>query len=329
MNPSRPTLPEFYAGRRVLVTGGGGFIGGNLIAALRALGARITVFDLSEGQSDDTLRWRQGDLRDPEAVAAAVAGQEVLFNLAGRSGAAASNHTPLADLDVNCRGQLTLLEACRQHAPDVRVIFPSSRLVYGTPQSLPVAEDHPLAPGSIYALHKQTVEQYHLLYGRLHGLWVTVARISNPYGPGQPGDRRTYGIANTILRRAARGETITLFGDGSQKRDFFYIADLVDALLRAAATAGARGEIFNIGAAESVSLAELARMATARSGRGRIVTVPWPADYREVETGDYRSDIAKAGRLLGWTPRTPLATGVLETLRAYTTDERAQQERDA
>jgi nucleoside-diphosphate-sugar epimerase len=201
--------------------------------------------------------------------------------------------------------------------PSVTVVFPSSRLVYGKPRFLPVDENHPLAPESIYAAHKLSAESYHLIYGRLYGLKSTVLRISNPYGPMQAGDARIYGIANTFMCNAARGGTITLFGDGNQQRDYLYIDDLVDAFLKVAMSETSRGRIYNVGDSRGVSLRELAELSVGAAGRGEIVHVPWPADYQAIESGDYVTNFGLIREQLGWNPTTSLPDGIGETVSYY------------
>jgi nucleoside-diphosphate-sugar epimerase len=316
---------NFYSGKRVLVTGGLGFIGLNTCARLLDLGAEVTALDNfvppritpAFEAVRSRLRLAIADIRDAEKVERVVRDQEVIFNLAGKSGAAESNKTPLNDLDINCRGHLTVLEACRTYNPGVTVVFPSSRLVYGKPLYLPVDEKHPLAPESIYAAHKLAVENYHFIYGKLYGLKATVLRISNPYGPFQAGEGRAYGIANSFIQAAVSGRPITLFGDGSQRRDYLYIDDLVEALLRAAFTPESRGRIYNIGDGQGTSLLELAELAVEEAGQGSIIRVPWPEEYRAIETGDYLSDISLARHDLGWSPGTDICEGVGRTVASY------------
>ena len=315
----------FYRGKKILVTGGLGFIGLNLSLRLADLGGEVTILDnffpselnavLAESQG--RLKTVVADIRDEDKVERVVRDQAVMFNLAGKSGAADSNKAPVLDLEINCRGHLNILEACRRVNPNITVIFPSSRLVYGKPRFLPVNEGHPLAPESIYAAHKLAVENYHLIYGRLYGLKATVLRISNPYGPMQAGDARLYGIANTFIRSAARGGTITLFGDGAQRRDFVFIDDLVDAFLKAAANEDAADKIYNVGDSRSVSLRELAEMAVKMAGQGEIVQAPWPAEYKAIETGDYLTDCSLIKDQLGWHPVTTLEDGVRKTMEYY------------
>jgi UDP-glucose 4-epimerase len=315
----------FYKGKKILVTGGLGFIGLNVCRRLLKLEASVTVLDnfmppdtaqpLAEFMA--RIRVAIADIRDEDRVERVVRDQEVIFNLAGKSGAADSNKTPLNDLEINCRGHLTVLEACRSFNPGATIVFPSSRLVYGKPRSLPVNEDHPVAPQSIYAANKLAVENYHLIYGLLYGLKVTVLRISNPYGPMQAGEARAYGIANRFIQTAVADRPITLFGDGGQRRDYLYIDDLVDALLLAAAAEDSGGKIYNIGEGKSVSLLELAEMAISAAGGGKIVRVPWPEEYRVIETGDYRSDISLAAHELSWFPATDIRDGIARTVDYY------------
>jgi nucleoside-diphosphate-sugar epimerase len=316
---------EYYRGKKVLVTGGLGFIGINTCLRLLDLGAEVTALDNFvppdlAGRVDidrSRLRIAVADIRDEEKLERVVLDQDVIFNLAGKSGAVDSNKTPLNDLEINCRGQLTLLEACRSFNPDVTIVFPSSRLVYGKPRYLPVDENHQLAPESIYAAHKLAVENYHLIYGHLYGLKTTVLRISNPYGPMQAGESRAYGIANRFIQAAVAGKAITLFGDGGQGRDYLYIDDLVDAFLRAGFAERAWGRIYNIGDSRSISIMELAEMAVAAAGAGEIVRVPWPEEYRAIETGDYQSDTARAQQELGWKPFTEIREGLDRTVAFY------------
>lgn len=316
---------DFYLNKKVLVTGGLGFIGLNLSHSLIELGATVTVLDnfmptAISGQLAKflgRLKVAIGDIREEEKVERVVRDQDVIFNLAGKSGAADSNKTPLNDLDINCRGHLTVLESCRRFNPGTTIVFPSSRLVYGKPHYLPVDEKHPLTPESIYAAHKLAVENYHLIYGRLHGLKVTVLRISNPYGPHQDGEGRAYGIANSFIQAAVSGRPITLFGDGAQRRDYIYIEDLVTALLLAGSVEESRGRIYNIGDVKGTSLLELAEMALMAAQQGEIIRVPWPEDYRIIETGDYLSDITLAQQELGWKPCTDIQEGIVRTVEYY------------
>jgi nucleoside-diphosphate-sugar epimerase len=311
---------HYFSGRKILVTGGFGFIGSNLCARLLDLGAEVTVLDRmlqNHSQNQSMMRVMVADIRSREAIKKAVAAQDVIFNLAGTSGAADSNKFPLKDLDINCRGHLTLLEACRSVNPGVRLVFPSSRLVYGRPQRLPVNEAHPLAPESIYAVHKLAVENYLFMYAHSFGMKATVLRIANPYGPLQSRESRGYGIANRFIQAAVAGDTIFVFGDGKQRRDYLFVEDLVDVLLRSAWSDHSGSRIYNIGSGEATPLLEMAELAVAAAGKGKIEQVPWPPDYRAVETGDYVSDITLAGDELGWRPSTGIREGINRTVAYY------------
>jgi len=316
---------KFYRGKKTLVTGGAGFVGLNLVARLLEIGSEVTVYDYSiGGQAEELVRkyggqlkLLQGDIRDEAKVADAVRGQTVLFDLAGKSGATDSNKTPLIDLDVNCRGHLTVLEACRQFAPEICVVFPSSRLVYGKPDYLPVDEGQRLKPESIYAVHKLVVEHYLQLYAKQFELKSAILRISNPYGPFQGSDARIYGIANRFVQLAVRDQTISLFGEGNQKRDYLYIDDLSDALLRAGFYAATPTIILNIGGSEVVSLRQLAEMIVRQAQTGRIEIMPWPEEYKSIETGDYVSDLQRAREVLGWAPQVSLQDGLVRTIANY------------
>lgn len=321
----RTDYQGYYSGKKVLVAGGLGFIGINVSLRLLELGAQVTVLDNFVPPKPPPvleavlprISLAVADIRDVDKVERVIRDQQVIFNLAGKSGAADSNKTPLNDLDINCRGQLTLLEACRSFNPGVTIVFTSSRLVYGKPRYLPVDEKHPLAPESIYASHKLAVENYHLLYGRLYGMKCTVLRVTNPYGPLQVGDARAYGIANKFIQAAVRGEKLTVFGEGDQRRDYLYIDDLVHALLLAGWKEKAQGRIYNIGDDRSASLMELAQLAVATAGSGEVVQVPWPEEYRAIETGDFQSDITRAADELGWQPVVQLPEGVARTVAFY------------
>ena len=291
---------SFYDDQPVLITGPRGFIGSHLGARLTNLGARLTPFE--------------ADIRDEAAVCEAVIGQKVIFHLAGRSGAVASNLQPLEDLEVNCKGLLNLLEACRLHNPEARIVFASSRLVYGPPQQLPVTEAHPTRPTSIYGLHKLTSEHYLRMYHELYGISTVSLRITNPYGPVYNLKNRSYGVLNIFMQLALSNATIKLYGQGSQLRDFIYIEDLIEAFLVVGQSPTMSGDVFNVCGDEAVSLREAAEIIVSEVGRGNIEHVPWPPDTERVETGDFLADISKIKRVTGWQPRTEFREGIQKAL---------------
>jgi UDP-glucose 4-epimerase len=311
----------------VVLLGGLGFIGLNLVPPLVRAGARLEI--LNRSLDPLALRWldrqaggvpvsvRQGDIRDVETLHDWLRAADVVINLAGQSGAVKSARDALMDAQVNVGGHLAVLEALRgcRHPP--RVVFISSRLVYGVTGSTPVDETHPALPTSLYGLHKLTVEHYHRLYWEHFGIPYTVLRLTNPYGAFQLPGRQEHGVVNHFILAALRGETITLFGGGRQLRDYLHISDAVAAILRAATNERAAGETLNVGAGVSVSLREMAERIVEVAGSGKVEEVPWPEGYERVETGDFLCDIGRIEHLLGWKPVLDLETGLRRTVASY------------
>jgi UDP-glucose 4-epimerase len=314
-----------YAGRRVLVTGGLGFIGGHLTRRLRALGADVTVVtqslaahrDHAPRFAADGIRLIEADVRDAPAIADAVVGHAVVFSLAGRSGAVQSMEDPAADLDVNCRGALVLLEAIRTGSPSARLVFASSRLAYGKGGEAPVHEAQQPDPLCMHAVHKLAVEHYLRIYGRTCGLQYSIARLTNPYGPGQPGDRTAYGVVNRLIHLALAGRPLPIYGDGSQRRDYIYIDDAVDALLRLGIAPEASGRIYNVGSGVGTSIVEMAKAITAAAGSGTLEFLEWPRLAALVETGDFVADTSRIRRELGWSAAVGLHEGLARTVAFY------------
>jgi UDP-glucose 4-epimerase len=316
-----------YHGKRVMVLGGLGFIGLNLIRALVKCHAEVTI--VSRSQPPMALRWLKditngipitllrADLREIERYQDHLDKQTVIFNLAGQSGAAKSIIESHNDMQSNVEGNLTLLEGVRKCFSRPRVVFVSSRLVYSAADGQPVAEDHTPSPLSIYGLHKLTVEHYYRLYYQHHSIPYTVMRLTNPYGPYQLPDRRGYGVINFFIMQAVRNEEITIYGDGTQLRDYIYVCDVVDALLSMGCHPNAVGEIFNIGYGQSISLVEAAQIIVSLSESGRVTHIPWPNMDKSVETGDFRCDISHARQTLGWKPLYDWQTGFTESVDTY------------
>jgi nucleoside-diphosphate-sugar epimerase len=310
---------------RALVIGGLGFLGVNLTRRLSALGATVTIVTPSidrhaEAAADAVARGArlvEGDLRDERVMREAVEGQGCVFNLAGQSGAVRSMEDPATDLDVNTRGNLVLLEALRTGNPGATLVFVSSRLVYGRTGHDPVAEDRTPAPTCIHAVHKVAVEQYLELYGRLYGLRFAIARLTNPYGPGQPRERTAYGVVNRLIHLALADETLSVYGDGRQLRDYIYVDDAIDALIALGTSDASSGRIYNVGSGTGTPIAEMARTIAAIAGGGRIQSVPWPDLAERIETGDFVADVSRIRRELGWQPRVALRDGLERTIAFY------------
>jgi UDP-glucose 4-epimerase len=304
----------------VLLLGGLGFIGLNLVPALLQAGARVVI--LNRSLDPLALRWldrqaggltvgvHRGDIRDAGRLQDCVEAADLVVNLAGESGAVKSARAAFADVQVNVAGHLALLEAVRSGQSRPRMVFISSRLVYGITGSAPVSEDHPTRPTSLYGLHKLTVEHYHRIYWEHYGIPYTVLRLTNPYGACQLPHRREYGVVNHFILAALRGDPITLFGDGRQLRDYLPVSDAVAAILRVAVDERAVGETFNVGAGVSMSIREMADRIAEAVGSARVEMAPWPEGYQEVETGDFRCDIERIGRLIGWKPEVETRTAL-------------------
>jgi UDP-glucose 4-epimerase len=316
-----------YRGKRVLITGGLGFIGSNLARRLVEVGADVVLVDslipeyggnrANIAGIEDAVTVNVSDVRDQHSLRSLIRGCGVIFNLAGQTSHVDSLHDPYTDLDINCRAQLAILETCRREAPDAKVVFASTRQLYGRPQYLPVDEGHPVAPVDPNGVNKAAGEAYHLVYGRLYGLHCSALRLTNTYGPGMrvKDDRQTF--LGTWLRLAVLGEELAIFGDGSQRRDFTYVDDAVEAFLLAAAREEADGEVFNLGGDESVSLLELAELILELAPEASFRLVPFPDERLSIDIGDYVANDGKIRGRLGWTPRVGLREGLARSLDYY------------
>ncbi len=314
-------------GKHVLITGGLGFIGSNLAHRLAAGGAHLTLIDslipeyggnpFNVADLSSQVRVNVADVRDPHSMRHLVRGQDFLFNLAGQTCHLDSMRDPHTDLEINCRAQLSILEACRQYNPTIKIVFSSTRQIYGAPCYLPVDERHPLSPVDVNGVNKLAGENYHLVYHRAHGLRTCVLRLTNTYGPRMRvvDDRQTF--LGVWFRHLLEGNPIPVFGDGAQLRDFNFVDDVVDALIVAAVDPRADGEVFNLGASDYVSLKDLATQLVELNGRGEVRIVPFPGERKRIDIGSYYSDYRRIQERLGWAPRVPLREGLARTLEFY------------
>jgi len=317
----------FYAGRRVLVTGGLGFIGSNLSRELVALGARVTIVDalipdyggnrFNIDGIEDRLRLDVVDVRDRDAVAGLVRGQEVIFNLAGQVSHIDSMRDPYTDLEINCRSQLTLLEACRNHNPAAKVVFAGTRQVYGKPDRLPVDETHLVRPTDINGINKVAGEYYHLVYNNVFGVRACSLRLTNIYGPRQLVRHNRQGFIAWFVRLVVEDKEIQIFGDGLQLRDFVYVDDAADAFLRAGATDAVNGQVFNVGGAQPISHLELVTLLIETAGTGSYRLVEWPPDKKVIDIGSFYADSTRFRTTTGWAPSMTLRDGLAQTIAYY------------
>ena len=326
MQPESPP-PPLLAGTRCIVTGGLGFIGSNLVHELARRGADVTVIDAMVpqhgGDRDNVVGPRRARCSRRESMRprwpTRSPGAEVIFNVAGQVSHLASIEDPLRDLDLNLRSHVAFLEMVRVAAPGAVVVQTSTRQVYGRPQYLPVDERHPTSPVDINGIDKLACEQLHLLYGRMHGLRVSALRLTNVYGPRLHLDRPDQGFLAVFIRRALLGEDITLYGDGSQRRDCLHVDDVVDAMIAAATCPEAVGEVFNLGHHESLTPRRHRRRGSSRRAdrRSAVTCVPWPDDLAKIDIGSFQGDYSKASDVLGWKPSIGFTEGIRSTIGFY------------
>ena len=317
---------EAYRDTRCLVTGGLGFIGSNVARRLDELGAQVTVIDNrspGQGANDFNLDGTAGievivaDIGDEGASTAAVQGKDYVFNLAGKASHTDVLESPFSDMETNVRAQLVLLEAIRKHAPAARVLYASTRSIYGAIRTRPVDEDHPFLPTEVNSADKAAADLYHTAYAHSHGLSTVSLRLTNIYGPRMHVAHAHQGFINWFTRLISEGKTIRLYGDGSQQRDMLYVDDTIDAFLQAGLAKDITGAAFNIGSGAGSTLREIAEALVRLAGKGNVEYVPFPDEARRVEIGDYITDTRRSTEQLGWTASTPLVDGLQRTVDYY------------
>ncbi len=320
-------LRSAFAGSRVLITGGAGFIGSNLAHRLAELGAEITIVDSlipEYGGNLHNLHGLEGrvrvniaDVRDEHSMNYLVQGQDYLFNLAGQTSHLDSMRDPYTDLEINCRSQLSILESCRKYNTSLKVVYASTRQIYGKPDYLPVDERHLLHPTDVNGVNKMAGEWYHILYNNVYGIRACALRLTNTYGPRMRVKDARQTFLGIWIKRILDGEPVQVWGDGLQIRDFTYVDDCVEALLLAAKEPGAHGQIFNLGSDETINLRDLAAMLVEIAGQGSYEIVPYPDDRKPIDIGDYYGDYRLIQGRLGWAPRVRLREGLARTLAFY------------
>jgi UDP-glucose 4-epimerase len=316
-----------YRNKNVLITGGLGFIGSNLAIRLIEQGAKVTLVDslIPEYGGNlwniepikDRVRVNISDVRDEHAMKYLIQGHDYLFNLAGQTSHVDSMNNPYPDLEINVRAQLSILEACRKYNPGIKLVFASTRQLYGAPQYLPVDEKHPLAPVDVNGINKMAGEWYHLLYNNVYGIRGAVLRLTNTYGPRMRVKDARQTFLGIWIRNIIEGKPVLVFGDGKQVRDFNYVDDVVEALMVCGLSDEANGQIFNLGADDPINLKDTAELLVKIAGCGRFELVPFPADRKAIDIGDYYADYRKIRSKLGWRPAVPLEEGLRRTMSYY------------
>ncbi len=318
---------KIFADADVLITGGLGFIGSALARRLVDLGAKVTLvdslipeyggnlFNIHDIRNRVTVDLT--DVRDAAAMSSLIKKRQFLFNLAGQTSHLDSMTDPVTDLNINAAAQLHILEACRLHNRDLKIIFASTRQVYGRPKYLPVDEKHPINPIDVNGINKLAGEWYHLLYNDVYQIRACALRLTNTYGPGMRAKDARQTFLGIWIRKVIEQKPIQIFGSGEQRRDFNFVADVVEALLRAASSDAANGQVFNLGHHEHISLHELAALLVELNGGGKYQLVPFPDDRKAIDIGDYYADFRKIDKLLGWSPQVNLEEGLKQTLEFY------------
>lgn len=297
----------------VVVTGATGFLGGALLTRLLALDYPIRAVTRRAGPLNHPgLDWLELDLNDQRVdLAAAVEDAGAVIHLAWSSVPHTANVDPVRDLNANVPATLRLAEAASRAG--ARFLFASSGgTVYGRIQSAPIDEDHPTRPTSFYGLSKLTAERYLDLYCTQRGLDLIVLRFSNVYGPGQVA-RHNFGAIASFAERAVRGDEIAVFGDGSTIRDYLYLGDAIDALIRAI-SAQPRHRIINVGSGVGASITEVLRAVEGAAGMPLIIRSE-PARSYDVPVNVLNIERAVAD--LGWRPKVSLEEGVRRTVHAW------------
>jgi UDP-glucose 4-epimerase len=318
---------EFYRGRRIMITGGLGFIGSNLARLLVDLDADVLLVDslipdyggnfFNIDGITARVHVNVADIRQQSTMNYLVRDRDVIFNLAGQVSHIDSMTDPYADLEINCRSQLTILEACRYNNPGVKVVFAGTRQVYGRPDSLPVTETHLVRPTDVNGINKAAGEYYHLVYNNVFHVRGCSLRLTNVYGPRQLIRHNRQGFIGWFIRQAIEDATIQIYGDGSQLRDFVYVDDAADAFLRAGADDACNGDVFNIGGDQPVSHRDLTTLLVTVAGSGRVAYVEWPPEKKAIDIGDFYADSSKFRRLTGWDPAVSLEDGLARTVAYY------------
>lgn len=316
-----------FRGKDILITGGLGFIGSNLAHRLVDLGAEVTLIDslipdyggnlFNVSGIEDKVKINISDVRDEYSMRYLIQDHDYLFNLAGQTSHVDSMRDPYTDLEINCRAQLSILEACRKYNPDIKTVFASTRQIYGKPDYLPVDEQHPLRPVDVNGINKMAGEWYHILYNNVYGIRSCALRLTNTYGPRMRVKDARQTFLGIWIRLLIEDKPIQVYGDGTQLRDLSYVDDAVDAMLLAALSEKADGEIFNLGSEELISLKDLAELLIKLNGCGEYQIIPFPPERKAIDIGNYYADYSKIRSCLGWTPKVSLAEGLARTVGYY------------
>ncbi|MDO5977543.1 GDP-mannose 4,6-dehydratase [Flavivirga spongiicola] len=316
-----------FKNKNVLITGGLGFIGSNLAIKLVELGANVTIIDsvipeyggnLKNIESiKDRVKINFSDVRDEFSIKYLIKDQDFLFNLAGQTSHIDSMTNPFQDLEINAKSQLSILEACRKNNQNIKIVFASTRQLYGKPQYLPVDENHPIIPVDVNGINKMSGENYHLLYNNIYGIKTCVLRLTNTYGPRLRIKDARQTFLGIWVRNIIEEKPFLIFGDGLQVRDYNYVDDVVDAFILSALSDKTNGHIYNLGEPNPINLKETASILIEENKKGTYNMIPFPEERKSIDIGDFYANFNKINQDLGWYPKTPFREGIKETLTYY------------
>lgn len=318
---------NLFKGKDVLITGGLGFIGSNLAHRLVKLGAKVTIVDslipdyggnlFNVHDIANRLNINMADVRDENSMDYLVRDRDFIFNLAGQVSHIDSMTDPHTDLEINCRSQLFILEACRKNNNKVKIVYAGTRQQYGRPKYLPVDEKHLQSPIDVNGINTMAGEWYHILYNNVHGIRATSLRLTNTYGPRQLIKHNRQGFTGWFICQAINDREIQLYGNGSQKRDFTFVDDVVEAMLLAAISKKANGQVFNLGGQRPYSLKEFVDILIECCPEASYKMIAFPANVKKIDIGDYYADFTKIKNLLSWEPKVSLEEGLKKTVDFY------------
>ncbi len=320
-------MQESYRNKKVLITGGLGFVGSNLAISLVKQGAKVTIVDsMLKRQGANlfnitavrkSIKINYSDIRDLKLMSRLVRGQDYIFHLAGQVNHVDSIRNPLQDLRINAEGTLVVLEACRKSNPAAKIIFSGTRGQYGESTNLPVNEEHPMNPKGVYAITNLCAENLLMVYDQVHKIRAIALRITNTFGPRHQMMHDEYGVLNWFIRKAIDGQEISIFGDGRILRDYLYIDDLVSALMQSGLCVKAYGKVFNVGTGKPINFINLAKKIVSIAESGKITYTAFTRERAALEPGDYYADISKIKRIVGWKPKVSLDAGIKKTIDYY------------
>lgn len=324
-------MSKYFKNKKILITGGMGFIGSALAAKLVELGSYVTIVDaMIKGYGgnyfnikgiEKDVEVKITDIRDKRVTNKLVKGKDLIFNLAGTLSHIDSMKDPYTDLDINCRSHISLLEAAKRHNADVKIIFAGTRSQYGRPKYIPVDEKHPMDPVDINGINNISAENYHFLYYKIYGMPATSLRLTNTYGPRHQMRHSRQGIINWLIRLVMEGKKVKLFGDGKQIRDCNYVDDVVEAFILSSELKRASGEVYNLGGTHA-SLFDIVKLLIKITGKGSYEIIPFPNDRKAIEIGDYIADFSKIRQHLGWKPKISIEEGLKRTVEFYKANKR-------